>query len=167
MNFLFINFKKYHDDSLKLIESGKQFLKRRNAILNHLMARFGENAGAYSPPDHGFDKNKLTADIENKIIFLSDYVSISSYRGSGFDFSNPDRVWDTDNVPGMKRRICRLLGIKNYQSTFITSDWISIDKVELPGGLVRNKVVIMIWISRIISCLKVMNMRMNLRSVRY
>lgn len=142
MNLLIINLKKYHENSLKLIESNKQFLKKRNTILNHLLARFGENPGTYAAPAHNSNENSLPKDIENKISILSDYVSISSYRGSGFDFSNSDKAWETDNVEGMKRRICRLLGIKNYKTTFITRDWISMEEIKHPNKLTRTKVVI-------------------------
>ena len=142
MNLLIINLKKYHEKRLELIEPHKDFLKKRNAILDHLMARFGENPQAYAPPVSNLNENRQAADIKNKVAILSDYVSISGYRGSGFDFSNPDKVWDTDNVAGMKARICRLLGIPSYNTTFITRDWIATEKVEHPNKLTRTKVII-------------------------
>ncbi len=135
---LFVSYDKYHENQLKLLESQKQFLNRRNELLDHLLARLGEDSKAYSSPD----KKNPAEELKIKSNILSDYVSISSYRGSGFDYSNPDKVWDTNNVAGMKRRICRLLGFKSFETTFITSDWISIEKVTKPGNLTKLKVVL-------------------------
>jgi hypothetical protein len=140
MQFLLINDKIYREETFKLVENEEKFLSRRNGILNHLMARFGEDAGAYATSIR--NKETLITEIRNKCDILSDYVSISSYRGSGFDFSNPEMVWDTENVTGMKKRICQLLGFKNYNRTFITTDWITIEKLEKPGTIVRYKVVL-------------------------
>jgi hypothetical protein len=142
MQLLFLNAKKYLEGISALIESDKLFLTRRNSILNHLMARVGENAEAYAVPAHTYNKNNLTAAIHNKSSILSDYIAISSYRGNGFDYANQDEVWDTSNVTGMKRRICRLLGMANFNTRFITSDWITIEKVDRPGTENWTKVVI-------------------------
>lgn len=142
MNVLILSLKKYQEGRLKLIEPEKKFLKRRDTILDHLMARFGENADAYAPPSRNFNEAQLAIDIRNKINFLGDYVPISGYRGSGFDYSNKDQAWDSENVAGMKRRICRLLGIGNYKRTFTTRDWIEMETVEHPNKLIRTKVVI-------------------------
>lgn len=135
---LFVNYRKYQDDLLKQVETDQHFLKKRNALLNHLLARFGEDGEAYITQG----RKNAVEEIKNKSIILADYVAISSYRGSGYDYSNPDKVWDTDNVAGMKRRICRLLGFRNYDTRFITSDWITVEKVEKPGNLTRLKVIL-------------------------
>jgi len=42
----------------------------------------------------------------------------------------------------MKRRICRLLGLRDFNTTFITSDWITIEKVQKPGDSTLLKVVL-------------------------
>jgi hypothetical protein len=141
MGMLIINSKIYRENNLKLIETEKQFLKKRSDILNHLMARFGENAGTYAPPAYSVNQHSLRTSIKNRIDLLSDYIAISKYRSNGFDYSSPDRTWDTDNVMGMKRRICRLLGMEKFKTTFLTTDWISIDNVVHPNNLVRKKVV--------------------------
>lgn len=135
---LFVSYDNYNKDQLKLVESAKQFQIRRNALLDHLLARLGEDGNAYSSPD----KRNSSEELNIKSNILSDYVSVSSYRGSGFDYSNPDKVWDTDNIAGMKRRIGRLLGFKSFETTFITSDWITIEKVAKPGNLTKLKVVL-------------------------
>lgn len=138
MENLFVNYKKYHEDLLKLVETDQHFLKKRNELVNHLLARLGENGEDYILPD----KRNPMAEIHIKSNILADYVAISSYRGGGFDYSNTDKVWDTDNVAGMKRRICRLLGLRNFNTTYITSDWITIEKVQKPGNATRLKVIL-------------------------
>ena len=140
MELLIMNDKKYQENLTRLFETEEQFLNRRNGMLNHMLARFGENPEAYAPMVK--NKSTLITEIKNKIEILTDYVSISSYRSNGFDVSGSDKTWDSDNVAGMKRRICRLLGFKNFKRTFITSDLIAIEKVEKPGNNVRYKVVL-------------------------
>jgi hypothetical protein len=142
LGVLIINAKIYRQNNLKLIETEKQFLKKRSDILDHLMARYGENAETYAPRAFQSNQTVPSATIKNKVNVLADYVAISNYRGNGFDYSSPDRTWDTDNVTGMKRRICRLLGMENFNTNFLTTDWISVEEVVHPNNLVRKKVVL-------------------------
>ena len=69
MNLLIINLKKYHENGLKLIESDKQFLKKRNTILDHLMARFGENSEAYTPPAHNLTRKPWQQILQTRSLF--------------------------------------------------------------------------------------------------
>jgi hypothetical protein len=135
---LFVDYQKYREDLIKPMESDKHFLKQRNAMLNHLLARLGEDGEAYIFPG----KRDPVEEKNIKINILNDYISISSYRGSGYNYSDTDKVWDTGNIAGMKRRIGRLLGFKNFDTTFITSDWITVEKVQKPGNLTRLKIVL-------------------------
>jgi hypothetical protein len=125
------------NDSNKYIEflktifentDNKVYLERRNRFLEHLMARFCESFSEYSLLL--FSKNKSTAAdklIQDKISFLSEYPAISSDRAKGFNYmaldenKNPD-AWDTKNVEGLKKRLCKLLGIKDYTRRNLTSD---------------------------------------------
>ncbi|HEX2396230.1 MAG TPA: hypothetical protein VHI78_12865 [Bacteroidales bacterium] len=135
---LFVDYQKYKDDLIKLTETDKHFLRQRNAMLNHLLARLGEDGEAYFSPD----KRNPVEEKDIKVSILTDYIAISSYRGSGYNYSDTDKIWDTDNVAGMKRRIGRLLGFKSFNTTAITSDWITIEKVQKQGNLTRFKIVL-------------------------
>ncbi len=143
MEALFIDFKKYKEDQLKLIETESSFIKRRTGILDHLLARFSESLEKYSFFMNQFlEKRAGKKLIKDKIGFLSDYVEISSYRGKGFDYTNPEQTWDTDNVEGVKKRICRLLGIERYTRRSIAPDTIYIEEVRPDDKIVRYVVIL-------------------------
>lgn len=142
MEMLFIDFTGYKNSILHLVETETLFTQRRNDILNHLLARFGEDMDKYGGNIQNTQKEHNKTRINNKAAFLNDYISISSYRGSGFNYADTDSAWNTNNVTGIKKRICRLLGIKDYSTRYITTDWIVINKVEHANNLVRYVVVL-------------------------
>ena len=100
----------------RLTESEEVFLDRRSRALDHLLARFAERFG-----DYALMSFRLTGDslgtareiIADKAAFLAEAPELSRRRSEGFDYrpEDPARVWDTDNVPGLQRRVARLLGI--------------------------------------------------------
>lgn len=56
--------------------------------------------------------------IEDKRLFLDDYPRLSSQRGKGFTYKCCSRQevapgWPGDNISGLQRRVCRLLGIND------------------------------------------------------
>ncbi len=56
--------------------------------------------------------------IDNKITFLQNYPQISSNRGQAFNYTDSS----IDNVSGLKKRICSLLGIPYYRETLALSN---------------------------------------------
>jgi uncharacterized protein YegP (UPF0339 family) len=102
-----------HLDSI--IESPVGFRERRNRFLDHLLARFGETFTDYVLLAHttgeaeGWDRL-----IDDKISFLEEVPVLSADRGKSYDYTDRDMLWNTDNVSGFKKRLCRLLGIRNY-----------------------------------------------------
>lgn len=94
-----------------LAETDAEFLERRNRFLNHLMARFGEQFGEYALLLNNLQGQKiaLTRLIPDKIAFLKDYPLISHDRARAFDYRNIPSC-TPENVPGLRRRISRLLG---------------------------------------------------------
>lgn len=79
---------------------------RTARMLNHLMARFGEEMTDYSLILFRSATEKQLAD---KRMFLKDYPEISGNRGKG---ANLELIsWGGGAVSGLKTRICRLLGI--------------------------------------------------------
>ncbi|MDR6943339.1 hypothetical protein [Mucilaginibacter pocheonensis] len=127
------------NDWQKLYESNDVFSDRRNRFLDHLMSRFGESFNEYVLLNYSLDyttqqETHITPAnlIDSKISFLKDYPSISYQRGRAFNYfpqnyfpPNPDftvdvsKLWDTDNVSGLEKKLCHLGGINNYYRRFL------------------------------------------------
>jgi hypothetical protein len=110
-------------------EGPELFYDRRSRLLNHLFARFNELFTEYTIMMTGIGQRDRT--IPDKAHFLADYDVISHDRGKAFDYKkitlidqggpndwHPD-VWDTENVSGYKRRVCRFLGINNHKRRYL------------------------------------------------
>ena len=134
---LFVHLPVYEKQAAELLESDMVRLRRRNELLDHLLGRLGE--GMSEQEGAGFEPGKEGAEkaIRDKIAFLQDAVSLSNYRGQAFDYMRPEGAWDTDNVAGCKKRVCRLLGMPGYQRTAIASDALSVGEVHHENGIVR------------------------------
>ncbi|MCF6350625.1 MAG: hypothetical protein L3J23_06280 [Flavobacteriaceae bacterium] len=115
--------------SEKLFEQFDNNIERKNEILDHLLARFAEKFGEYT-----FVMKTLYGDAADKIVltnkeaFLEDYIAISSERGTGFNYykQTPNKLWNTDNIAGVQKRIARLLGIKNYNRRSVSESFVEI-----------------------------------------
>jgi hypothetical protein len=93
-----------------LIETVPEFQARRNAFLDHLLARFGEDFNQYAllltnAAGEAVAQPRL---IESKVAFLRQYPAISHDRAKAFNYSV--RPCALRNDPGIKRRISLLLG---------------------------------------------------------
>ena len=90
-------------------------LAQRHALLDHLLARFAEDFARYADLLHTTFGVSAQEGIDSKRAFLDDYPRLSSARGLGWDLGerDPARLWDTDNVSGLERRVARLLGMPN------------------------------------------------------
>ncbi|MDF2432440.1 MAG: hypothetical protein JWP44_2071 [Mucilaginibacter sp.] len=100
-----------------LTETPKLFTDRRNAFLDHMLARFGESMNDYESLMQWLDPAGTPARfIGDKINILKDneYKFISSERGKAYNYTTLN-TWDTDNVSGAERRIGRLLGFSNIK----------------------------------------------------
>lgn len=95
-------------------EERKLFLDRRNGFLDHLLARFAEKVA--DKDSFGYKllgvKPKVQW-INDKVRILQNYKAISNERHIGFDYTQLP-VWDTDNVSGLKKRVCMFSGIHDY-----------------------------------------------------
>lgn len=93
-----------------LVETPAEFQTRRNAFLDHLLARFGEQFGEYAllltqAAGDAVAKSKL---IDNKIAFLRRYPAVSHDRAKAFNYQLEPNA--PGNEPGIKQRINLLLG---------------------------------------------------------
>lgn len=99
-------------------ETEDQFAERKNRLLDHLIARFGESFTDYAVLMYSLSGKKSSAElIRDKQTFLSSYPEISRERGTAFQYQCYDAAGDplqSNNIPGLQKRLCRLLGIDNY-----------------------------------------------------
>jgi hypothetical protein len=117
-----------------LFESNETYLDRRSRFLDHLMARFAESFNEFVLLMYSLDyqaRQETRIDpadmIKNKIQFLKDYPQISYQRARAFDYFpqkedftvDTSRLWDTDNVSGLEKKLCRLTGIDNFYRRFL------------------------------------------------
>lgn len=103
----------HHNSLQSIIESKETFFERRNKFLDHLLGRFSEQFMDYTMLAYKLEGKKATEDlIEDKLNFLQEYPKLSYNRGQAFNYRIES--WNTDNVSGLEKRICKLLGIENY-----------------------------------------------------
>jgi hypothetical protein len=102
-----------------LVETPAAFQTRRNAFLDHLLARFGEQFSEYAllltqAAGDAVAKEQL---IASKIAFLRRYPAVSHDRAKAFDYQVEPNA--PGNEPGIKQRINLLLGYPDlsYQWT--------------------------------------------------
>ncbi len=93
------------------------YVPRKNRFLDHLLGRFAEHFNEYVFLMHRlYSGDAERAIIRHKVNFLKDYHNMSACRGDGFDYYNPKSAEEQlVNVPGMEKRISRLLGFNNYK----------------------------------------------------
>lgn len=109
----------------KLLNDLDNNIERRNAILDHLLARFAENFSEYT-----FLMSELYGKASDEMVlyskeqFLKEYVEFSTSRGTGYNLYGD--VWDTSNVAGTQKRIARLAGIRNYHRRKISKSLVQV-----------------------------------------
>jgi hypothetical protein len=114
-----------------LLETEEAGLRRRNRMLDHLLARFGEQFTdyalmLYSVSADGADPQQLSYIghvqeklLQDKINFLKEYPALSANRGRGFHYLDKINFCDPNNVSGLQRRLIRLLGLADDEVLFI------------------------------------------------
>ena len=94
---------------------------QKNAILDHLLARFAEVFSDYTVQTSGsLQEKSLKTAMHDKSLFLQDYLTISRDRNKGMDITAIGRApWNSDNITGFERRIYRSLGIRHLRRRFL------------------------------------------------
>jgi uncharacterized protein len=123
-------------------DTAESQLRQRHALLDHLLARFGESFSDYTltlwyddPDTNATTQDFLTRQerqLADKAHLLQVGPLLHAQRGKGFNYrarrfeqdqygtqSLPD-IWNTDNVEGLKKRVCALLGIKDFSRHTLT-----------------------------------------------
>ena len=94
-------------------EDDESFVRRRNAFLDHLMARFAENFTDYATLTRimaGMEGKKNL--IRDKLAFLNHYPDVSSGRGLGFNYRDCRRIWHPDNRSGLQKNVSLKTGME-------------------------------------------------------
>ncbi len=123
-------------------------VKRKNKILDHMIARFAEKFSDYAflmKQLYGVHSEKVI--LQTKQEFLKDYDQTSMARGSAFNyFRQPnENLWNTENVSGVQKRISRLAGIKNYERRNLSEsfvemyDFLDAEGVKVYRWRIRNE----------------------------
>mgnify|MGYP005841177143 CR=1 FL=1 len=105
----------------KILTAHTGYTNPKNNMLDHLLARFSETFAERSrhlyAPSHQENLQNIRYD---KAMFLQDYIAISRDRNKGIDITNAQNYgWNSDNISGFERRLCRSLGIKNLKRRFL------------------------------------------------
>lgn len=98
-----------------LVENPELYLKRREAFLDHLLARFATQFTDYALLQFGdgvLGKSERRQVIEDKSRFLSQVDDLSRNRGRAFDYLQPS--WGTENVSGFEKRVSMLAGMQKF-----------------------------------------------------
>ena len=118
----------------QLYEPRDVFEDRRSRFLDHLLARFAESFNDYALLLYTIRYDNNTAEkidfselTDAKIRTLENYDDISSNREKAYnyfpqqdDFTvDTTKLWDTDNVSGLEKRIGFLTGIENIYRRFL------------------------------------------------
>ena len=99
----------------EIVEDDKEYGQRRSRMLDHLLARFGEDFTDYALLQ--YKKNTSPEELQQNTLndqsaYLHDFAEISGNRGKAFNYLEPS--WNTSNVSGFEKRVSRLSGINNY-----------------------------------------------------
>lgn len=128
---LVINYPENNDEYLTeiLFEQLDNNIERRNDILDHLLGRFAERFAEYvfiNKSIYGTATDEVV--LKTKEDFLKDYKIVSKNRGNSFNYYKQphSNLWDTDNVSGVKKRISRLLGIKDYNRRHLSDSFVDL-----------------------------------------
>ena len=118
----------------KLYENQNQFNERRNRFLDHLLARFAESFNDYALLMYRINLENISLEkiepqeiIDIKIRTLQAYPEISYSRSLAFNYFpqnenfelDESRLWDTDNVSGLEKRVSHLTGISDFTRRFL------------------------------------------------
>ncbi|MBK9337295.1 MAG: hypothetical protein IPM98_12250 [Lewinellaceae bacterium] len=97
---------------------------RRNRLLDHLLARFGESFSDYLigllRADTAAADNPFQMDLEDylraKADFLREMPGLGADRGRAYNYRGP-HTWNTGNVAGVKKRVHRALALQGSWHT--------------------------------------------------
>lgn len=104
-------------------ESPSEAATRQQGLLDHLLARVGEDFAEYVAVVASAFGGGAPKAIADKCAFLEDVAALGRDRaGAHHQFPDSgDGAWNTDNVSGLERRLARLLGIADFTRRNLSS----------------------------------------------
>ncbi len=105
-----------------MMEDDQLFSDRRNRFLDHLLARFCEEFTDYTLLMLADNNQVIPSELlAEKVNFLQEFPVISGQRVKALSLiDDPAEMWDTMNIPGLQRRVGRLLGFADCSRRFLT-----------------------------------------------
>ena len=115
-----------------LAETGPEFHERRNRFLDHVMARFGEQFSEYALLLSNLQGEQVALDqlIKDKIAFIKAYPLVSHDRGRAFNYRLAPNL--PANQPGIKERVCLLLGVPDLSLRMLVVEHLLL-RPKFPG----------------------------------
>jgi hypothetical protein len=101
-------------DLAGLSETPAEAIERQQRLLDHLLARLGEDFSEYAATmasAFGHTDGEVIAD---KCAFLADAAELTANRAGAYQQVDPDAQWNSLNVSGLEKRLARLLGIADF-----------------------------------------------------
>lgn len=98
-----------------ITESKEDFHKKRNAFLDHILARFSESFSDYALMLYSYkEQSAITSEklINIKTSFLKQFPYQSAYRAQSFDYTSKENIAITKDLSGIHHRISALLGLQ-------------------------------------------------------
>jgi hypothetical protein len=113
----------------------EDYLDRRNRLLDHLLARFGERFDDESLKKIGrsnsleSSENLALSILQTKVNLLTEIIELGQSKAKGFDMK-ADEIWDCTNLSSIEKRIALSLGITNFRRRTISAPLMEHFQVE-------------------------------------
>jgi hypothetical protein len=113
----------------------QDYLDRRNRLLDHLLARFGEKLDEASlrkiSRSNAVDSSEEwgVSVIQTKMNLLTQLIELGQTKAKGFDMKAME-IWNCTNLSSIEKRIALSLGIQNLQRRNISAPLIKHLQVE-------------------------------------
>lgn len=124
-------------------DQSQDYLDRRNRLLDHLLARFGEKLDEASLRKISRSTTLDSSEewggfvIETKMNLLTQLIELGQTKAKGFDMKAME-IWDCANLSSIEKRIGLSLGIPNLQRRNISAALITHLQVEKSKEQVGN-----------------------------
>ncbi len=116
-------------------ELSEDYLDRRNRLLDHLLARFGERFDEISLKKIGRSNSLESSEdlalsvIQTKVKLLNEIIELGQNKARGFDMKASE-IWDCTNLSSIEKRIALSLAIKDFSRRTISAPLMEHFQVE-------------------------------------
>lgn len=124
-------------------ERSDDYLDRKNRLLDHLLARFGEKLDETKlkkicrSSDLDSSENWAKSILQTKVNLLTQLIELGQNKSKGFDLKATE-IWDCSNLSSIEKRIGLTLGIQNIIRRNISAPLMNHFQVDKSKELVGN-----------------------------